>query len=78
MVTPLKEISGMPVLPYEPVACKQCSAVLNPYARVDYAGKIWICQFCFNVRPAPPGPPASAGQSTDRATPCPRSGITLS
>eukprot|EP00232_Nephroselmis_pyriformis_P024847 CAMPEP_0182870918 /NCGR_PEP_ID=MMETSP0034_2-20130328/10817_1 /TAXON_ID=156128 /ORGANISM="Nephroselmis pyriformis, Strain CCMP717" /LENGTH=212 /DNA_ID=CAMNT_0025003435 /DNA_START=155 /DNA_END=791 /DNA_ORIENTATION=- len=48
MVTPLKEISGMPVLPYEPVACKQCSAVLNPYARVDYAGKIWICQFCFN------------------------------
>jgi protein transport protein SEC23 len=30
MYTPMKEISGMPVLEYEPVACKTCKAALNP------------------------------------------------
>lgn len=34
------------VLPYEPIPCKQCSAVLNPYARVDFYSKVWICPFC--------------------------------
>jgi hypothetical protein len=28
------------VLPYEPILCKQCTAVLNPYARVDYYSKV--------------------------------------
>eukprot|EP00854_Cymbomonas_tetramitiformis_P010763 gene10763-12734_t len=46
MITPLKNIPGMPVLPYEPVCCKGCKAVLNPYCRVDFVGKIWICVFC--------------------------------
>jgi protein transport protein SEC23 len=46
MVTPIKTIPGMPLLPYEPVGCKSCRAVLNPYCRVDFVGKIWICPFC--------------------------------
>jgi protein transport protein SEC23 len=46
LVTPTKVIPGMPVLPYEPVGCKSCRAVLNPYCRVDFVGKIWICPFC--------------------------------
>lgn len=28
------------VLQYEPVPCKQCSAILNPYATVDYTSKV--------------------------------------
>ena len=28
--------------------CKKCSACLNPYARVDYRMKVWVCPFCFN------------------------------
>lgn len=46
MVNPIKHIPGMPLLPYDPVACKSCKAVLNPYCRVDFVGKIWICPFC--------------------------------
>lgn len=34
------------VLPYEPIPCKQCNAILNPYARVDFYSKVWICPFC--------------------------------
>jgi protein transport protein SEC23 len=36
IVTPLHKLEGMPVLPYEPVTCKGCSSVLNPYCRVDF------------------------------------------
>lgn len=35
------------MVPYEPVPCKQCGAVLNPYASVDYYAKVWICPFCY-------------------------------
>jgi RNase P subunit RPR2 len=28
------------VVPYEPVPCKQCGGVLNPYASVDYYAKV--------------------------------------
>lgn len=31
MYTPLKQIDDMPVLPYDPVICKSCRAILNPY-----------------------------------------------
>jgi len=47
LVTPLKSLPGAPVVQYEPVRCKGCAAVLNPYARVDFNGKIWICPFCY-------------------------------
>ncbi|GAQ79816.1 Sec23 protein transport family protein [Klebsormidium nitens] len=47
IVTPLHKLEGMPVLPYEPVTCKGCSAVLNPYCRVDFQARIWVCPFCY-------------------------------
>nr|GMD74254.1 protein transport protein SEC23-like [Ipomoea batatas] len=34
-------------VPYAPLRCKTCAAVLNPFARVDYQALIWICPFCF-------------------------------
>jgi protein transport protein SEC23 len=49
MYTPCKDVPNMPVVPYEPVRCKACRAVLNPFARVDFLGKIWICPFCYQV-----------------------------
>ena len=44
---PLKAIDGLPCVPYEPISCKGCGGILNPFARVDYASKYWICCFCF-------------------------------
>lgn len=47
MCTPLMHITDLPVLPYDPLICNQCAAVLNPYARVDYPTRIWVCPFCY-------------------------------
>lgn len=33
-------------MPYQPVPCKTCAGILNPYAQLDFAGKLWICPFC--------------------------------
>ncbi|KAH9613892.1 hypothetical protein KSS87_020853 [Heliosperma pusillum] len=46
LCTPLMESPELPVLPYEPLICIRCGAALNPYARVDYQSKIWLCPFC--------------------------------
>mmetsp|Transcript_27066 Transcript_27066/g.76315 ORF Transcript_27066/g.76315 Transcript_27066/m.76315 type:complete len:757 (+) Transcript_27066:155-2425(+) len=46
MVTPLKRSESITTVPYEPVRCKSCTGVLNPYCTVDYATKLWICPFC--------------------------------
>ncbi|KAM6545597.1 hypothetical protein CsatB_026333 [Cannabis sativa] len=46
MCTPLMQQPELPILSYEPVVCSQCAAVLNPYARVQYASRIWFCPFC--------------------------------
>ncbi|CAK9136676.1 unnamed protein product [Ilex paraguariensis] len=46
MCTPLMQISELPLLQYDPLICTQCDAVLNPYARVEYLPKIWVCPFC--------------------------------
>ncbi|XP_078438098.1 protein transport protein SEC23 C-like [Wolffia australiana] len=47
--TPLKPLldSSSPLLPYSPLRCRICRSVLNPFAVVDYATKIWICPFCY-------------------------------
>ncbi|OAY65983.1 Protein transport protein SEC23 [Ananas comosus] len=45
--TPLKPIPNVPVLPYSPLRCRMCRAILNPFSIVDYIAKIWICPFCF-------------------------------
>lgn len=42
------------VLPYEPVPCKQCGGILNPYASVDFYGKIWVCPICYTRCHFPP------------------------
>ena len=47
LVTPRKHLPDMPNVPYDPVRCKGCAACLNPYARVDFNGKLWICPFCY-------------------------------
>lgn len=52
--TPAKKINGLLVLPYEPVLCKTCAAVLNPYARIDFVTKTWLCPFCHKKNTFPP------------------------
>jgi protein transport protein SEC23 len=54
VVTPRKPLPDMPVVPYDPVRCKGCAACLNPYARVDFNGKLWICPFCYARNHFPP------------------------
>ena len=44
----------MQVVPYEPVPCKSCGAVLNPYAQVDFQGRLWICPLCHVRNAFPP------------------------
>lgn len=47
--------SAPPPLPYLPLRCKPpCSALLNPFARVDFAAKIWICPLCYSRNHFPP------------------------
>lgn len=47
MYSPMKRLPGMlPPLNYEPVNCKGCFAVLNPYCTIDVRGKLWVCPFC--------------------------------
>lgn len=46
-ISPIRPSSEMPVLPYLPLRCKSCSCILNPYARVDFPAKIWVCPICF-------------------------------
>eukprot|EP01018_Ginkgo_biloba_P035241 Gb_05558 [translate_table: standard] len=45
--TPIRPVPDLPVLPYSPLRCKSCLCILNPYSRVDYTAKIWICPFCY-------------------------------
>ncbi|VVA33307.1 Hypothetical predicted protein [Prunus dulcis] len=53
MCTPLMQQAELPVLPYDPVTCRQCGAVLNPYARVEYTSRIWFCSFCLHKNSFP-------------------------
>jgi protein transport protein SEC23 len=50
MYTPLKAVTGLATVSYPPLTCankaSDCGAVLNPYCRVDFSNKIWICPFC--------------------------------
>lgn len=57
MYTPLKRLkeSRFPgFLPYDPVRCKSCTSVLNPYCKVDLNSRMWFCPFCYNRTPLPP------------------------
>ncbi|XP_047315803.1 protein transport protein SEC23-like [Impatiens glandulifera] len=46
-ISPIRSHPEIPTVPYLPLHCKTCSAVLNPFCRVDYSAHIWICPFCF-------------------------------
>jgi protein transport protein SEC23 len=48
VVTPAKQTANLQVVEYDPVLCKSCGGVLNPYAMVDFAGKVWTCPFCMS------------------------------
>ena len=52
----LKAIENLPLLPYEPVVCKgsSCKSILNPFCRIDFKAKMWICPFCFQRNHFPP------------------------
>ena len=45
VVTPLKQVEGLTSLQYEPVRCRGCQGVLNPYCQVDFGSMIWLCPF---------------------------------
>ncbi|XP_057315029.1 protein transport protein Sec23A-like [Hydractinia symbiolongicarpus] len=56
LYTPLKERPDLPPIMYDPVVCSRgnCRAVLNPLCQVDFNGKAWICNFCFQRNAFPP------------------------
>lgn len=52
--TPLRPMIDKQPLPYTPLRCKSCSAILSPYAQLDFQGKLWVCPFCFQRNHFPP------------------------
>lgn len=50
LYTPMRSIDNLFTANYTPVVCQRngvgCKAVLNPYCRVDFANKLWMCPFC--------------------------------
>ena len=46
MYSPLRATASLQRVPYDPLRCKGCGGVLNPYCQVDYAGKMWMCPIC--------------------------------
>ena len=36
------------------VAGKTCKSILNPFCRIDFNAKIWVCPFCFQRNHFPP------------------------
>jgi protein transport protein SEC23 len=66
MCTPLQPIPELPLLPYEPILCRGCRGVLNPYCRYDTDAKIWVCQFCFQRNHFPPSYHQISPQSLPR------------
>lgn len=52
---PLKTIEGMPpAVEYDPIHCKGCGMVLNPFSHVDYVSKLWVCPICMMRNHFPP------------------------
>lgn len=58
LYTPLKRLNPACVpptaLPYDPVRCTSCRAVLNPYCQVDLRSNLWVCPFCLTRNHFPP------------------------
>ena len=58
LYTPLRKLPAQcapsQALPYDPIRCGGCHAVLNPYCQVDFRSKVWACPFCLTRNPFPP------------------------
>eukprot|EP00977_Amphora_coffeiformis_P014530 scaffold4084_cov194-Amphora_coffeaeformis.AAC.5 len=58
LYTPLKKLPPQcappEALPYDPIRCSSCHAVLNPYCQVDFRSKLWSCPFCLTRNQFPP------------------------
>ncbi|CAM6023763.1 unnamed protein product [Sphagnum balticum] len=54
IVTPLHAAPALTVLPYGPLRCKSCRSLLNPFCRIDFQAKLWICLFCYQRNHFPP------------------------
>lgn len=58
LYTPLKklppEFAPSQALPYDPIRCSSCHALLNPFVQVDFRTKLWTCPFCLTRNPFPP------------------------
>ncbi|KAL4199455.1 hypothetical protein AMTRI_Chr03g145050 [Amborella trichopoda] len=52
--TPLNPNPNLPLLPYQPLRCRTCRSILNPFAIVDFQAKIWACPFCYQRNHFPP------------------------
>ncbi|KAL0481516.1 protein transport protein SEC23 [Acrasis kona] len=46
LYTPLKPVTNPLVLKYDPVFCKGCRSILNPYCRPNFQSKTWDCPIC--------------------------------
>jgi len=46
--SPMKDIENLLFVEYKPQACGKCHSILNPYAKVDFKAKFWLCPFCNN------------------------------
>jgi protein transport protein SEC23 len=44
--TPLKVMTELRLVEYEPLLCVECKGVLNPYCSIDFTSKSWACPFC--------------------------------
>ncbi|KAI4370428.1 hypothetical protein MLD38_018782 [Melastoma candidum] len=53
-ISPLRSYPAVPKMAYPPLRCKTCTSVLNPFCRVDFTARIWICPFCFQRNHFPP------------------------
>ena len=42
-VPPLQRLENCPALAYEPVVCRSCPCVLNPYCGADFGARAWRC-----------------------------------
>lgn len=62
--TPLKQVSNLQILDYEPLLCANCSSVLNPYCNVDFRSKYWECPFCLKKNLFPPNYAQNISETT--------------
>jgi protein transport protein SEC23 len=46
LYTPFKDLESSLFVEYKPLTCERCKCVLNPFTKVDFKGKWWLCVFC--------------------------------